>query len=269
MTDIDFKINEISKTIDRISSTDLNHQPKFFQNNGDIKDINISSNKNFLTINIEKLKEIQKLFSDKVNILLNEIEKIPDKEEYEEVISPASNVVLNYWTWLYTNKSETEFIFEDPYYIANNSNGKTLMAYSSISTSNDLKFKIEFKDVKYFTCGGFGCLSMDDPEFYEGKKINKNYPLFCICCNESWGNIEMNINDQFQVPLQTLLKEKSEKTIIFEINIDEDIFRIYYPDESSLYSYAYLSSIPYKSNMVLVYFTNSIVNHSHEIIPIN
>ncbi len=110
-------------------------------------------------------------------------------------------------------------------------------------------------------------MSKDDPDFANGRFTSSSHPLFCLCCNGTWGGKALTTKGDSE-PLQHKLKRDSEKKLTFEINISDGFFRVYYPDESTLYSDCEIGSFPYKTNMVLIFYTSSAIAHSHEIVPI-
>ncbi len=68
-----------------------------------------------------------------------------------------------------------------------------------------------------------------------------------------------------QTALQNTLKNSNEKILTFEINFDEQLFKVYNP-LGELHSDFNLNSLTHKTDLVLFYYSGSGPNHSHEII---
>lgn len=106
---------------------------------------------------------------------------------------------------------------------------------------------------------------------FSRKKFNSSnsHPLFCLCCNGSWNGKYCVYAKGQETSMQKYLKDNSKsKMITFEINMPEMLFKVFYPDEETLYSSCDLSPTNYKDNMVLIFYSESSIDHSHEIIPI-
>ena len=86
----------------------------------------------------------------------------------------------------------------------------------------------------------------------------------CLCCNGSWSGAYMSIKSG-QVALQNTLKSSNEKILTFEVNFDEQLFKVYNPN-GELHSDYSFSSLTYKTDLVLLYYSGSSTDHSHEII---
>lgn len=226
---------------------------------------NISTLKDKYNSNFSNLKNIKKLFSEKFSSLVEEIEKIPEDKlkVIEEEVSPASIVNLIHWEWLYTSKSTREFI-KDENDLYSSSGSGTLNAYSSHAVNENFTWKVRFHNTQSFGCGGFGIISKNDPQFETNAFGNfGGHPLSCLCCNGAWSASSMTLKGG--QALQHSLKSSNDKVLTFEVNYDENVFKIYNPD-GVLHSEYSLNNLTYKDDLVLFYYSGSSTNHSHEIL---
>lgn len=227
------------------------------------------NNKHKNAENIELLKKVKKVFATKFGGLVDAIGNLPELAQVvDEEESPASIQTQTFWEWNYVDNSTKQFRREgDKYILGSNDGYSTIMAYSSVSTDDVMRFQVQFFDTQSFGCGGFGCISKDDPDFIAGRFTSSTHPLFCLCCNGTWGAKSISTKGDSEA-LQHKLKRDTEKKLTFEINISEGAFKVLYPDENTLYADSEINSLNYKTNMVLIFYSGSTVVHSHEIIPI-
>lgn len=229
---------------------------------------NIAQLKEANKSNISKLKTLKDYFSAKFNELVNIIENIPEENVVSkaEEVSPASIVSIIHWDWLYNLESTKQFErnTEDHYITRNNSSSGTINAYSSHVANENFQWKVKFHDTNSFGCGGFGLISKNDPNFEKSYGNFTGHPLACLCCSGSWSAASMTLKNS--EALQHKLKRSVEKILIFELNMDEQLYKVYDP-EGELFAEYNLSSMSGKDDYVLFYYSSSNTNHSHEIIP--
>lgn len=226
-------------------------------------------NKQKTNENIELLKKVKLVFAKQFGGLVDSIGCLPEiTTVVEEEVSPAAIQTQVFWEWNYVENSTKQFKKEgDRYALTTNDGYNTIMAYSSVSTDDVMKFQVQFFDTQSFGCGGFGCISKDDPDFIGGRFTSSTHPLFCLCCNGTWGAKSIQTKGDSEA-LQHKLKRDTEKKLTFEINITEGYFKIFYPDENTLYADSEINSLNFKTNMVLIFYSGSTVIHSHEIVPL-
>lgn len=227
--------------------------------------------------NITKLKSLNQKFISLYNNLISEIETIPQTKlesklqtdnNIESDISPASIISHITWEWLYNELSTKQFTFnssDDSYSTGQNTTSGYINAYSSHSTDTNFIWKINFINTQSFGCGGFGIISKNDPKFNNDNYTNfGGHPLMCLCCNGSWSGSYMTILGTRA--LQYILKEdNNSKCLTFEVNMDENLFKIYDPNDNLHATYD-LKNMSYNDDLVLIYSSGSSTNHSHQIV---
>mgnify|MGYP000337726112 CR=1 FL=1 len=221
------------------------------------------------TNNIDLLKKVKLVFAKQFGGLVDTIGNLPELTNVvEEEESPAAAQTQIFWEWNYHDSSAKKFTREgDRYILGSNDGYSAILAYSSASSDDVIRYQVQFFDTQQFGCGGFGCMSKDDPDFIEGRYTSSSHPLFCLCCNGTWGGKALTTKGDSET-LQHKLKRDTEKKLTFEINMTEGYFKVFYPDEFTLYSDCEIGSCTYKTNMVLIFYSSSSIVHSHEIIPI-
>lgn len=237
-----------------------------------IKDTQVDMIKN-LNLNIEKFKEIKSLFTQKFNGLIDKMGQIDQnkliKSEEDDEVSPASVPKELNWEWLYSDSSTKKFNYDptENIYRCDVSGGYgTMTAYSSVNFSSNAKLKIKFHDTSSFGCGGFGIMSMDDPNLLSGQyeKGEGTNPLFCLCCSGPWSAKYFVYSGE---AMQYRLKNATgEKNITFDFDFDNMKFTVFDPNDQEFASYD-MNKLTYKENIALIFYTTSSINHSHEIIP--
>ena len=249
---------------------------KFSKLSENIKPFQIDNDNNEkkLNSNVEKFKDIKLIFKDKYTSLLEKIENIPkdiiediEKNKEKEEISPASIVNTIFWEWEYCDISNRKFIQENELYKTKmQDTSGNIDAYSSISLNENYTFKLKFNDCNQFSCGGFGVISKNHPQF-NTKSFNgiSNIPICCMCCSGAWNSCNYEL---FGRPaLQHVLKSSSsdEKNLSFEFNFDEMMFKVFEPN-GDLYGKFDLNKLEQKDDLVLIYYSGSSTDYSFEII---
>ena len=251
MTDISLKANEI-----------LN------QYNDDIKE-NTEKLKNGIQQNISTLKSIRSKFSKNFGDLVNELENLPKiseiKSQEEDEISPASMRSNTMWEWEYLDYSKSTSKFEkdgDIYSVTGKSGN--LYAYSSVEINDqNLRFSLLFHNTMNFGCGGIGIMSKKDPGFYEGNWTNTGHLLFCLCCSGTWG--ANALTHKTGKAMQYRIKECEDKRMTIEVDFDKNRFTVIDGNDEEM-GYYDLTKNNYKEDLVIIFYSGSSINHSHEIV---
>lgn len=227
----------------------------------------IPLNKNQAEKNIENFKSIKKLFTSRFSGLLNDIESIPStvvvKDDEEESPAAMRNQVV--WEWEYLPGSK-EFQRDGDVYRLGGQGYEAVYAYSSHTINEDTTLKVNFTECISFGCGGFGIMSKNDPDFEAKRFTSNSHLLFCLCCSGTWGAKAVT-KESTKKAFQHILKENECKEITFFFDMSEMKLKIYdYTEE--LWGSFDINTMNYKEDLVLIFYTGSNVQHSHEIIPV-
>ena len=134
-------------------------------------------------------------------------------------------------------------------------------------------WRVEFVTHVSFGCCGFGIMSLDDPKINEGFRGNGLHPLFCGCCNGSWGTGNMSNKNTYTNnsgsncnTINLILNDDNNKTFRFELDHNTNKFNVYDP-KGDLFSDYDMNGYSYKENLTFVVTSNGGPNFSFRLLP--
>jgi hypothetical protein len=231
----------------------------------------------------DELKNVNNLFKTENNNVIIDlnivIEKISlndkntnEKDETEEE-SPAA-VTPKIFNLKPNNLSLVNFTDESRYRGENNSykmDGNDIYLMGDLPLANMstsiATWYLEFINYSSFGCCGFGIMSLDDPQIHSSFRGTGKHPLFCGCCNGSWGSGSVNHNITINNALQQDSQEYGTK-FKFEYNFNDQTFNVFRPNGQPMGSPSFsMINYSYTNNLVFVVTSNGGPRFSFNLLP--
>jgi hypothetical protein len=189
-------------------------------------------------------KNIKSTYDELKNDLINLFKKYSLR--MQNIIESINNKTIFKFVCNAYTKYTIDQLMEDDKYILK---GKNLCLIGDRPMNNPIeKWKIIIDKPVSFSCCGFGIGSLSDIKINESLSSNNNNVLMCLCCNGPWSAKGMKIiNTTNKLGPRLMTEEKKE--VIFEINRNEDLFKIY-DAGNVLHATFNLSTLAYKDNLV-------------------